>query len=175
MIYLVTGGASCGKSKFAEDLAIRLSEPHYYLATMLPFGNESKEKILKHREERKGKNFLTFQCYGNLQCLKFPQRGTVLLECMGNVAANVIFSQNSDKNKAVDEITKGIENIINQSENIVIVSNDIFSDNLAYDAETLDYMKILGLLNQKIGEKADYVIEICYSIPIFIKGDKNCF
>ena len=36
MLYLIFGGAACGKSAYAEALAASLPGPKYYLATMDP-------------------------------------------------------------------------------------------------------------------------------------------
>ena len=38
MITLMTGGSACGKSSYAESLAVRLNGPRYYLAAMQPYG-----------------------------------------------------------------------------------------------------------------------------------------
>ena len=54
MITLMTGGSACGKSSYAESLAVRLNGPRYYLAAMQPYGEGGVEKIAKHREMRRG-------------------------------------------------------------------------------------------------------------------------
>ena len=40
MLYLLTGGSGCGKSAFAEQLLLTLPAPRYYIATMIPYGEE---------------------------------------------------------------------------------------------------------------------------------------
>ena len=50
MFQIVTGGSGSGKSAFAEALAMELGEKRYYIATMYPFGEESKQKIARHRK-----------------------------------------------------------------------------------------------------------------------------
>ena len=174
MLYLIFGGAASGKSKYAENIAIKLKSPLFYVATMNPFGDEGLKRIEKHKENRKNKGFCTIECYNNLEKLKFPQRGTVLLECLGNLLANEMFSVKQIESSICEKIFNGVFNVSAQNENLVIVTNDVFSDGLNYSEETQQYLKNLAFLNKAIAKKADYVIEVYYSIPIFLKGEKDC-
>ena len=56
MRILLTGGSACGKSTYAETLAVRLAAPRYYIATMRIFDDESQKKVDQHRKMRKTKN-----------------------------------------------------------------------------------------------------------------------
>ena len=96
MMALVTGGASCGKSAYAEDLCMESGAPLVYLAAMRPFGEEGAARVRKHRAQRAGKGFTTIECYEGLDAVLCDDRiegATLLLECLGNVVANELFSQ----------------------------------------------------------------------------------
>ena len=67
MMILVTGGASSGKSAYAEQLACSLPGSRYYLAAMKPFGEEGARRIARHRALRAGKGFVTVECYDGLE------------------------------------------------------------------------------------------------------------
>lgn len=54
---------------------------------------------------------------------------------------------------------------------MVVVSNEIFSDGMEYDAETMRYQQYLGKINQYIAAKADVVVEVVYGIPLVQKGE----
>ena len=54
---------------------------------------------------------------------------------------------------------------------LVIVTNEVFSDGCEYDAGTTDYIRRLGELNVRLSRAADAVVEVVYSIPVFLKGD----
>ncbi len=48
-----------------------------------------------------------------------------------------------------------------QAENLMIVTNEIFSDGLGYDSETLRYIRLLAMVNQRLVQAADQVTELC--------------
>lgn len=118
MIVLVLGTPDSGKSKMAEDIAMRLAaglDPDaarsgasghagavspaassgmdkLYIATMIPFGEEGIRRIEKHRKMRTGKGFLTVEKYTEVDSLIGEIRDLgdkcCLLECMSNLVGN---------------------------------------------------------------------------------------
>ena len=171
MIIFVTGGSGSGKSEYAENLAMSLKEQLnakklYYIAAMRPYGAEGEKRVQKHREQRFGKGFETVENY----YAKMPdieKNGVILLECLSNLTANEVFDA---KNKnASDDILYYIKNLSDICKALVIVTNEIFSDGLVYDADTINYIKILGMLNSRLAESADTVFEVVCGIPIKIK------
>ena len=53
---------------------------------------------------------------------------------------------------------------------LVIVSNEIFSDGETYPAETMRYIRALGLLHRWIADEADEVTEVVCGLPLMKKG-----
>lgn len=171
MLIVVTGGSGSGKSEYAENIAVSFGkEPLIYIATMLPFGEESKEKIQRHRQMREKKRFQTLECFTNLSEISFKKKPIVLLECMSNLLANEMFLETGAKESSVEQILAGVMHHIQQAEHVIIVTNEISSDGLSYDEESLRYMKFLGIINARLADIADQVIEVVYSIPVFHKG-----
>jgi len=66
-LIFVTGGAKSGKSKFAEEMLLKLNngkQKNIYLATSLVFDEEMKEKVRLHKKRRKDEWF-TVEAYKN--------------------------------------------------------------------------------------------------------------
>lgn len=172
MITLVLGGASSGKSKFAEDLTCKNMQK-LYIATMKPNKNdiEVTKKINAHKIMRKDKNFATFEGY-NCSIINDnfnTNYDIILLECMSNLLANEMFNGSDFIPDCEDKILDCIKLLETKTKHLIIVSNDIFHDGNDYDEYTLQYIKQLGLINQKIAKISTDVFEIVYSIPIKIK------
>lgn len=84
---------------------------------------------------------------------------------MSNLVANEMFSQNPDDN-IKDKIIRGVEHLLANCHNLIIVTNEVFSDTLNYDETTICYINLLGEVNQSLAKKADHVVEVVYGIPI---------
>lgn len=170
MIILVTGGSGSGKSAFAEDQVLSFGEgKRIYIATMFPFDEEGEKCVERHRKMRSGKGFETVECYTGIKHLDLPPESTVLLECMSNLTANEMFQEDGAKENTVSEILLGIQRIREQVRNLVIVTNEIFSEAHMYEREMETYQRYLGQINQQLAEVADEVVEVVYGIPIFHK------
>lgn len=166
MIILVTGGASSGKSEIAENICLKLEQRHlYYIATMQPLGKESLERIHKHKYLRKDKSFKTIEECFNLSKIQITPNSTVLVECLGNLLANIMFS-----NKDIELIELGIHEISKKAKNIVFVTNEVFSDGEDYSKETMKYIDHLAEINRSIAALSDMYIESVCGIPYFYKG-----
>ncbi len=172
MMHLVTGASASGKSAYAEDLLVLAkSAEKYYIATMRPWGAEGAARVKKHRAMREGKAFQTIEAFHTLDDLRLPEKGSLMLECMSNLLANEQFELGGTDEEILDRIQQGIQNLKEQTDDLIIVTNEIFSDGCRYDAETVRYIRLLGNLNIRMAEEADAVTEVVYGIPIRRKGE----
>ena len=177
MLALITGGSGSGKSAYAEALCVKLQEkkqdtPMMYIATMFPFDEEAFRKIDRHKELRKNKNFESIECFTGLKKVKLDRPTTVLLECVSNLTANEMYQDDGAKENTVEEILLGMDSMCRQASNLVVVSNEIFSDGMDYDPETERYQQYLGAINREIAKRADLVVEVVYGIPLVHKGEE---
>jgi adenosylcobinamide kinase/adenosylcobinamide-phosphate guanylyltransferase len=190
MFIVVIGGSGSGKSELSESLAVKLNQDKLiYLATMKPFGEEGRKRIERHQKLRQDKNFRTIECYTNLSTVSIAQGSTVLLECMSNLVANEMFSDDNvivntvekqgneiekqrntfkKQENILKKVAMNIRQIIHQADHLIIVTNNVFEDGFQYDDTTMEYMKVLGQINQQICTIADQVIEVVHGIPIYI-------
>lgn len=168
MLTLVIGGAGSGKSAFAEALVCRRNGKKLYLATMLPHGAEAMTRIEKHRAQRAGRGFETLERGLDLEHAAIPAGADILLEDLSNLLANEIFDPAGG---GVDAVRRGIEHLISESDNLTVVTNEIFSDGADYDAESLRYMRLLAGLNREIAARAELVVELVCGLPNVLKGE----
>ena len=171
MIHLITGGSGSGKSRYAEQQILELGEGRrIYLATMYPYDDESYQRIERHRAMRAEKNFETLECYTRLSELEIPKGCNVLLECMSNLVANEMFLPDAAGIHTVNVVLAGIDHLRREAANLVIVTNEIFSDGVMYESQTRVYQEYLGAINQELAHIADRVTEVVYGIPVPVKG-----
>ncbi len=182
MMILVVGGSGSGKSSYAEEMAVSLARENvneitmkkYYLATMQIFDKEGRDRVERHRNLRKGKGFLTIEqptgIFGALEKMETGDR-TVLLECISNLTANEMFSEEKAKTKmqVMEDIICGIKLLKEQTTHFVVVSNNVFEDGIIYDETTTEYIHAMGMINHKLAALADWVVEVVAGIPVIIK------
>ena len=194
-LIFVTGGAKSGKSKFAEEILLRLNngvQKNIYLATSLVFDEEMKEKVRLHKERRKN-NWITVETYQNFEKMlknyfentNDKIKNNMLVDCLTNLVTNIIFEEkninwdNFDKKshvQIVEKLNKNVENsinellnIVNKFENTVVVSNELGMGLVPSYPLGRYFREIAGKMNQVVAKKADEVYFIVSGIPMKIK------
>ena len=173
---LIIGGSGSGKSAYAEDYMVSISEDRkkYYIATMQIYDEEGKRKVERHRMLRGGKGFSTIEQpvdIGKAAEKMEAEDRTALLECVSNLTANEMFSGEipGTEEAITEKIVGGIAVLNRELTHLVIVSNNVFEDGNVYDKTTMAYIRAMGRINQKLAEMADEVVEVVVGIPIVIK------
>ena len=173
MFVLIIGGSGSGKSEYAENLAAaygrREELPLFYIATMQPWGEEGRKRVLRHHKLRAGKGFETIEQYVDLKSFKLPAKGVVLLECLSNLTANEMFGEGGIRKDSFAEVVQGVQALRDQCRHLVVVTNDIFCDGAAYDETTRQYQRCLGAINAELSREADQVTEVVCGIPLHQK------
>lgn len=174
MMVVVTGGSGSGKSAYAEDRVTSFGDSErIYIATMIPYDKEGEKRVQRHRNMRAGKGFETVECYTGLKNLEVAENSTVLLECMSNLVANEMFQENGAHENTVSEVLEGVQNLKKQCRNLVVVTNEVFSDSARYDGDMEKYLTYLGEINAQMASMADDVVEVVYGIPVYHKKEGN--
>lgn len=170
MLTLVIGGAASGKSEYAERLLLAAPGPRYYLATMEPMDGECCARIARHRAMRAEKGFVTIERYTALAQLELPERGSLLLEDLGNLAANELYSPaGAGPDGALEAILGGVEHLRAQCRGLVVVSNEIFAGGRDYAPGTEGYLRLLADAHRALARRADRVCEVVCGLPVDYK------
>lgn len=170
MLTLVLGGAASGKSEYAEALVLRSTLPRYYLATMQVWDAECAARVEKHRKMRAAKQFETLECPLHLEAVRLPRRGTALLEDLGNLTANELYDPAGASDAAAEHILQGLDHLAAQCENLIVVSNEVFSGGAEYAGDTDRYLLALARVNNALAARADAVVRVVCGIPVYYKG-----
>ena len=169
MLTLVLGGAASGKSEYAEALVLRSALPRYYLATMQVWDAECAARVEKHRKMRAAKQFETIECPLHLETVHLPRKGTALLEDLGNLTANELYDP-AGAGDAAAHILQGLDALAAQCENLIVVSNEVFSGGANYAGDTDCYVLALARVNNALAARADAVVRVVCGIPVYYKG-----
>ena len=183
-VILVTGGARSGKSSFAEQLCKDRNNNTAYIATSIPFDDEMKDRVKKHKESRP-QNWKTYEIYKDIYSIiedisKFHK--TVILDCVTLLVNNLMFTHDIDIENATqdeinelekyikDQVNKLIEEIRKTELYFVAVTNELGMAVVPANKLSRVYTDIVGRINQQIAAQSDEVYFVVSSIPMKIKG-----
>ncbi|MGL5259324.1 MAG: bifunctional adenosylcobinamide kinase/adenosylcobinamide-phosphate guanylyltransferase [Lachnospiraceae bacterium] len=177
MKILISGGCKNGKSTYAQVLAKAQQEkigsvPLYYVATMKPYDKEDEARISRHIEERKGMGFETIEIEKDILELKMlcKQNCSILLDSTTALLMNEMFQENNIDLMCYKKIGTEFEELLRYFNDIVIVSDGIYSDAIIYSKETKEYRKALAYIDKICAKHCEIVIEACFGNFIYHKG-----
>lgn len=174
-LILVTGGSGSGKSAWAEKTLLSQAKGRaIYLAAMENDGSpEAAARVARHRAMRAkhgrdaGLEFLTIERPLDVGGGLVEPGDSVLLEDLGNLLANEIWSPNGlGPDRAEERVFSGIRGLLEKVELLVVVSCDVFADGMEYDEETMAYIRSLANLHRRLAAIACQIVEVVCGIPI---------
>ena len=171
-----------------------------YIATMYPYkwntteiDPETMQRIERHRAMRADKGFDTVECYRHVEHIVAKRQDVLLLECMSNLLANEMYLEPDSDDGGLAEtmsevektgvgmsetlspvskkIVQALVNLSTRVQDVVIVTNDVFSDggSLTYDESTREYVKNLAEITCALAREAATVTEVVCGIPVIVK------
>jgi adenosylcobinamide kinase/adenosylcobinamide-phosphate guanylyltransferase len=177
MKIFITGGCKNGKSYYAQQLALaQRKDKLYYVATMRSADSEDDERIKRHKKERDGLGFITVEQPVNVEeiLVKIRPDGSIILDSLTALLANEMFLPDGGINgRAAAKISDAVACILANQDNIVIVSDFIYSDAHIYDELTEKFRKSLAEIDRVAADKCETVLEAAYSNIITHKGKLN--
>jgi adenosylcobinamide kinase/adenosylcobinamide-phosphate guanylyltransferase len=152
MTVFVLGPNNSGKSAYAEKLAASLSSgPLCYIATMVPYGEEGRARVEKHRKQRAHMGFVTLEQPIGVAGIPLPADATVLLEDVSNLLGNTLHGGGGD-------VFGDIAALCQKCRNAVLVSISGLEPRPEHDDETKGYIAALNRLNGLLADFADKVV-----------------
>ena len=182
-LILVTGGARSGKSAFAEKKAAECGEKVLYVATAIPFDDEMKDRVRKHRESRPAA-WKTLEAYKNLdECIPVHGNGmdAVLLDCVTVMITNIMFEKEVDWDTCpmsiineieagvLEEVQKLIDVSLRVDAVVIAVTNELGLGLVPGQRLGRVFRDIAGRVNQKLAGAADEVYFAVCGIPMRVK------
>ena len=92
------------------------------------------------------------------------------LRCWRIWAANELYDPAGAGDAAAERILQGLDALAAQCENLVIVSNEVFSGGTDYAGDTDRYLLALAQVNNALAARADAVVRVVCGVPVYYKG-----
>lgn len=165
---LVVGGASSGKSDFAEQLVISAGRPKLYIATAQAFDAEMAAKIAKHQQARAEDGWATIEEPTALaQALSAqPPDGVVLVDCATLWLTNLIMAE-ADIASETDTLLAALADAACP---VIVVSNETGQGIVPENRMARAFRQHQGLLNRRLAAQAGLVVQVTVGLPHALKG-----
>jgi adenosylcobinamide kinase/adenosylcobinamide-phosphate guanylyltransferase len=168
MIYLITGGERSGKSSYAQNLALTLSDSPIYVATARKWDSDFQNRIDRHQQER-DERWTNIEKEKQLSEIDFTGK-TALVDCVTLWLTNFFVDTKNDVSLSLEEAKAEFEKMaVQENTNLIIVTNEI---GMGVHAEThigRKFTELQGWMNQFLASKADQVVLMVSGIPVKIK------
>ncbi|MDR2919450.1 MAG: bifunctional adenosylcobinamide kinase/adenosylcobinamide-phosphate guanylyltransferase [Tannerella sp.] len=166
-IILITGGQRSGKSRYAEQRALSLSDCPVYLATARIWDEEFRQRVLRHQADR-GSQWENIEEEKELCRHNFTGR-TVLVDCVTLWSTNFFFDLQSDVEQSLQAVKHELDCLTLQDATFLFVTNEIGMGETPANELQRKFTDLQGWVNQYIASKADEVLLMVSGIPVRIK------
>lgn len=167
MNHLITGGQRSGKSKYAEELALTLSESPIYLATSRIWDPQHRERIEQH-QKRRGEMWTTIEEEKYLSRHDFSGK-VVLLDCITLWLTNFFFDNQQNVEKSLSEAKIEIDSLLQQNCTIIMVTNEIGLGGHPESEMAMKFHDLQGWMNQYLASKCNRVTLMVSGLSLSLK------
>jgi adenosylcobinamide kinase/adenosylcobinamide-phosphate guanylyltransferase len=166
-IVLVTGGQRSGKSRYAQELALRLAPNPIYVATSRIWDDDFRERVERHKADR-GAMWTNIEEEKLLGKLAVAGR-VVVVDCVTLWATNFFFDLGSSVDEALALLKEELGRFTEQPATFIFITNEIGMGGHAENAIQRKFTDLQGWLNQHIAALADEVVLMVAGIPVRVK------
>ena len=167
-IILITGGSRSGKSSYAEQLALSLSDAPVYVATARIWDEEFRERVRRH-QERRGPQWTNIEEEKYLSRHDVAGR-VVVVDCLTLWCTNFFFDGQSDVDASLEALKAEFDRFTDQEATFLFVTNEIGMGGTSDNALQRRFTDLQGWMNQYVASRADEVLLMVSGIPVKIKG-----
>ena len=182
---LIIGGARSGKSRFAQELALKSGESVLFVATATAGDEEMQHRIEGHQKTRPAA-WPTLEVTTHIVSQieqKIGKAQMVIIDCIP-LLVNNIFSQYIDQNseqidvpliekKVTSEISELVECINHIDASFIIVTNEVGTGLVPANRVGRLYRDLLGKANQLLAQRVDEVYLLVAGLPVQIKPPQH--
>jgi adenosylcobinamide kinase/adenosylcobinamide-phosphate guanylyltransferase len=171
----ILGGVRSGKSRFAQELAKKLSKKVLFVATGEPLDEEMRARIDEHKKARP-KSWRTLEIPTNIGRQLETEIGdaeVVIIDCLTLLVSNRL-GEELDYLKGEKQVMAEINELIAGMDKLhtsfIIISNEVGTGLVPEAKLGRVYRDILGKANQLVAQHANEVYFMVAGIPMKIKG-----
>ena len=167
MIHYITGGERSGKSSYAQNLALSLSNSPKYIATSRIWGDDHKKRINRHIADRDHRWTSIEEEKVLASVIKTNE--VVVVDCVTLWLTNFYVDTKNDIEKCLELAKIEFDKLLNIDATIIIISNEIGMGVHAQTEIGRKFTELQGWINQHIAKHANKATMMVSGIPLTLK------
>jgi len=171
MIYFITGGERSGKSSYAENIAIELSDSPYYLATSRIWDTDFEKRVERHISDR-DKRWTTIEEEKHIGSVDVEGK-VVVIDCVTLWLTNWYVDTKNNIEECLEKCKSELDTLFKKEATIIIISNEIGMGLHAQTEVGRKFTELQGWINQYIAKKSDRAIFMVSGLPLQLKQTTN--
>jgi len=167
MMYYITGGERSGKSSYAQNLALSLSNTPKYVATSRVWDSDHRKRIDRHIADR-DERWTSVEEEKALASV-IETKDVVVIDCVTLWLTNFYVDTKNDIEKSLVYAKAEFEKLLNIDATIIIISNEIGMGVHAQTEIGRKFTELQGWMNQHIAKHANKATMMVSGIPLTLK------
>ena len=167
MIYYITGGERSGKSRYAMELALKLSGNPVYIATARQWDKDFQKRIDRHKSER-DERWQNIEEEKHLSNLELTGQVAVM-DCITLWLTNFYADTKHNVEESLTQAKNEFDKFTQQDFTLIVISNEIGMGVHADSEIGRKFVELQGWINQYIASKADKAILMVSGLPLTLK------
>jgi adenosylcobinamide kinase/adenosylcobinamide-phosphate guanylyltransferase len=167
IVYFVTGGERSGKSRYAMQLAMELTDNPVYVATSRIWDGDFQKRVERHKSER-DESWINVEEEKFISGLGLKDKVAVI-DCVTLWLTNFFTDTSYNRDESLTLAKQEFDKIVEQPTTWIIISNEIGMGVHATTEAGRKFVELQGWVNQYIASKADKVFLMVSGIPVCIK------
>jgi adenosylcobinamide kinase / adenosylcobinamide-phosphate guanylyltransferase len=169
-VTLVTGGGRSGKSRYALEQAAHYSCKGF-VATAVPFDDEMRARIAKHREDR-DPAYITVEAPVDLAAgirSLGDDADVAVVDCLTVWLGNLMH-RHGETEASFPEVESLLALLNDPPLDLILVTNEVGSGIIPANRESRLFRDLAGFLNQSVAQLADEVVLVACGLPVVLKS-----
>ncbi len=167
MIHYISGGERSGKSNYAQDLALTLSDNPTYVATSRIWDVDHQKRIDRHVDDR-DERWTSIEEEKQLSTVIHTNE-TYVIDCVTLWLTNFFVDHKNNIELALAEAKKEFDKLLDINANIIIISNEIGMGVHAQTEVGRKFTQLQGWMNQHIAKHANKATFMVSGLPLKLK------
>jgi adenosylcobinamide kinase/adenosylcobinamide-phosphate guanylyltransferase len=167
MIYYITGGERSGKSRFAQQLALELTDTPIYIATSRIWDKDFRDRVQRHKNER-DERWSNIEEEKELSKIHLKNKVAVI-DCVTLWLTNYFVDTKNNVEESLNQAKTEFDKLSQVDATLIIISNEIGMGVHADTAIGRKFVELQGWMNQYIAAKANKAILMVSGLPVTIK------